>query len=133
MAQAYPPEQSYMLWCLSWAGLCVGLFGLLRGYLLLGFLHTLSGLTALSYWRDPEMTSWRRLVDILAVQLTLWATLARVRSLPCRGLVSIWVVLGALSYGAGWLLVAYPWPSAIAHAVLHIFANLVGLTVYVVD
>jgi hypothetical protein len=124
MEQALPPEQAYLIWCLSWLGLFVGLFGVLRGYPLIGALHVGGACTSLLYWSDPDMRSWRRWLDILWIQATLGSLLYLSRAAQYRYGFYGCVGLGGVLYGTGWLFLDSPWLAAFAHAGVHLCGNL---------
>lgn len=124
MEQALPPEQAYLIWCLSWLGLFVGLFGVLRGYPLIGALHVGGACTSLLYWSDPDMRSWRRWFDIGWIQMTLFSFLVLSRAAEYRTAWYACVATGVSLYGVGWLLMDSPWLAGLAHAGVHVCGNL---------
>ena len=122
--QALPPEQAYLIWCLSWIGLFVGFFSVLRGYPMIGAFHFGCGCTSLLYWSNPDMTSWRRWLDIVWVQISVIGTVLLSWAAEYRYPFYACLALGAGLYGLGWLLVDSPWLSAFAHAGVHVCGNL---------
>ena len=129
MDYALPPEQAYVIWCLSWLGPFVGLFGLLRGYMLLGFLHLMAGCFAMSYWSAPLLTSWRRYIDIAWIQLTLWTFVWNARSAQYRIPFYVLVTLGAMVYPIGWVT-DNPWMSTLAHGCVHILGEAASFVLF---
>lgn len=129
MEQALPPEQAYLIWCLSWFGLFVGLFAVLRGYPIIGALHFGCGCTSLLYWSDPDMRSWRRWLDIAWVQMSIITTTLLTWTAQYRYVFYCCLVLGATLYGAGWLLMDSPWLAGLAHAGVHVCGNLATFVV----
>jgi hypothetical protein len=123
MAYALPPEQAYVIWCLAWLAPCVAFFGWLRGHTVLAAVHGLAGLFALAYWRDPDMTSWRRTFDITWVQVTLWTFCWEARNAEFRVPYYMFAALGALVYPIGWLVMDRPWLAGLVHALCHVFAE----------
>jgi hypothetical protein len=123
MAYALPPEQAYVIWCLAWLAPCVAFFGWLRGHTVLDAVHGLAGLFALAYWRDPDMTSWRRTFDITWVQVTLWTFCWEARNAEFRVPYYMFAALGALVYPIGWLVMDRPWLAGLVHALCHVFAE----------
>lgn len=130
MTQILPPEQAYMIWCLSWAGLSVGIFGVLRGYWLLGAIHAGVGVTALFYWADPVSDSWRRILDMAMVQIAIWTFLYESRKAEYRDVFYTFLTLGAMAYGFGWYVADRPWLAGLAHASVHILANIADMAIF---
>ena len=133
MDYALPPEQAYVIWCLCWLGPFVGLFGLFRGYFLLGFLHFAAGCFAMAYWTDPLLTSWRRFVDIAWIQLTLWTFVWKARNAQYRIAFYSLVTLGALIFPIGWMTKDSPWLSAFLHGLVHILGESSSFVLFLGD
>ena len=84
----------------------------------------------MSYWSDPLLTSWRRMVDIAWIQLTLWTFVWKARNAEYRLPFYSLVVIGALIYPIGWLAHESPWYSAFAHALVHILGESSSLILF---
>ena len=130
MTKTLPEEQAYIIWCISWAGLYVGIFGILRGYWLLGAIHAGVGVTALCYWNDPELDSWTRKVDMAMVQIAIWTFMYESRKAEYRNVFYTFIALGTMAYGFGWYVADQPWLSGLAHATVHILANIADMAIF---
>lgn len=126
-----PPEQARILYWLSWFGLLSGAIGIYKGYRWLGLSVCIGAVFAQLFWARPTY-SWRRILDIVWVQVIIWSHMWFAVGSPVFFLYCCIQILGAAAYALSWYLITIgeTWASTLAHAIMHCCANGSMLVLY---
>ena len=128
------PSQYTIIWNLSWLSLSSSLYAMYKGHYNLAFIPGGVFLTSINYWRKPEVSSWRRTLDVGYVNAALFYQLYKVYITNAQyakeyffftGLSVIFYPIGMYYYKK-----KKYWKHIIYHSGLHIFANVANFILY---
>lgn len=127
-----PPSQAKVLFYASCFTLLSVAVGIYNGYYDLALVAFAGWITSVLYWSNPTY-SWRRILDIIVVQVALWWHMYRAIGAENRVPYFIIVGAGSLAFMAGWILfnAGATWAGTLAHVVVHICANLSMIVLYI--
>jgi hypothetical protein len=128
-----PTDHSRMLVFLSQLALISGLIGIYYGWTWCGIGVCIGSFISQMYWSNPRLFSWRRILDIVWVQLLIWTHLAAAWNtaifLPYVLLQLVGVGFFVLSWN--WFKQERQWESTITHMCVHICANTTICLLYI--
>jgi hypothetical protein len=126
---AFPPAQSALIWRLSWLSLFSGLYALSRGHVDVSFVPLGVWVTSLLFWSKPDL-SWRRTLDIVYVQLSLWYQIWRARGSQYAIEFYFFTSIGMLCFLFSLTQKKSAWTSALLHGLVHILGNIGNVILY---
>jgi hypothetical protein len=126
---AFPPQQSALIWRLSWLSLFSGLYAFSRGHYDLCFVPLGVWITSLLFWSKPDL-SWRRILDIVYVQVSLWYQIWRATSAQYAFEFYTFTIIGMLCFLFSLTQKKSAWTSALLHAFVHILGNTGNVILY---
>ena len=128
------PSQYNIIWNLAWLSLSSSVYATYKGHYNLAFIPGGVFLTSINYWRNPEVRSWRRYLDIGYVNTALLYQLYKVYIHNAQYAKEYYFFTGIsiICYPIG--LYYYKkkqyWKHIIFHGGLHIFANIANFILY---
>jgi len=129
-----PPQFSRHIFNASFLCFLSGIVAIYREYYDLAFVPLSVGFTSVIYWIHPDM-SWRRTVDISVVQIGLMYQIYRAWNAEHMLLYYSFTGTGILCFIPGVFLFKqkHYCTSTICHCLLHIFANIGNVLLYLGD
>jgi len=128
---AFPPAQSALIWRLSFLSLFSGLYAFHRGHFDLCLVPLGVFFSSLLFWSHPNI-SWRRTVDIVYVQVSLWYQIYRAYSSQAQFAVEFFsfTAAGMICFLISLRVKHSAWTSALLHALVHILGNTGNVILY---
>ncbi len=126
---AFPPAQSKLIWRLSWLSLFSGLYAFSRGHVDVSFVPLGVWVTSLLFWSKPDL-SWRRTLDIVYVQLSLWYQIWRARDSQYAFEFYTFTSIGMLCFLFSLTQKKSAWTSALLHGLVHVLGNIGNVILY---
>jgi hypothetical protein len=125
------PEKSALIYYTSYLTALTATYGLYQGHQL-AFCPSTVFFTSILYWRDPIAYSWRQYIDLLAVTTATLYSFTMASEEPNRlyfysfsGIAIIWYPIGYYYH-----FKEKYWKSTLSHIILHLFANLANLALF---
>ena len=128
---AFPPAQSALIWRLSFLSLFSGLYAFYKGHLDLCLVPLGVFITSILFWWHPNL-SWRRTVDIVYVQVSLWYQIYRAYSSHAQFAMEFFAftAAGMICFLISLTVKRSAWTSALLHAFVHILGNTGNVILY---
>jgi hypothetical protein len=125
------PEQYQLIYYVSFLSLASSMYAFYRRQYSISMGVGFVFFTSINYWSHPDY-SWRRYLDMTAVQLTMYYQMYRARNAQYKTPFYIFLFIGISMYPIGvyYYYQHLYWHSTYIHCLLHVFANISNWVLY---
>lgn len=127
-----PPSHAKFFLRLAWLSFISGIYAIYREYFDLSVVPLGVWATSLNYWRMPEYKSWRRIIDMFYVHLSLTYQVFRARNAEYRLMYYSILFIGVILFPISWKFHSKKMThvGALFHGLVHVFGNISNVILY---